>query len=395
MRKLVICLSSIIIIFFGACPSYGSDFKGGERVSITEPVIGDLYVAAGEIDVRAPISGDLVVAGGEISVEDSVMQDILIAGGQLYLNGFVGDDIRAAGGRIKITNRITGDLVVFGGEINIQEDAIIDGDLRVFGGEVYIRGVIKGAIKSSGGKIYFRGTAEGDVELQAEELEIDGEIKGRSTLVAENIILGDQAKFYQEVEYWREDAEMDFGTSLVNTSARYDIELKEIGKDRGPFGLAFGPLGLIYVLSILLILILLNFLFNRPLAQAGERLNQEPTRSLGYGAAYFIGLPILVVLLLVTVIGIPIALLFLALYAFSLLFGLSITSVVAAKAMKIKYNYKHWGTWMLVLVSAGVFVVLKLLTLIPFIGWLFYLIVLVVAFGAILVDLLPQKKIST
>jgi hypothetical protein len=131
------------------------------------------------------------------------------------------------------------------------------------------------------------------------------------------------------------------------------------------------------------------------LAQAGERLNQEPTRSLGYGAAYFIGLPILVVLLLVTVIGIPIALLFLALYAFSLLFGLSITSVVAAKAMKIKYNYKHWGTWMLVLVSAGVFVVLKLLTLIPFIGWLFYLIVLVVAFGAIVVDLLPQKKIST
>ena len=394
MKKLLILLCILVPVFCGTRPTYGSDFKGGERVSITEPVTGDLYLGAGEIDVRAPINGDLIVAGGEISVEDSVMQDILIAGGQLFLNGFVGDDIRAAGGRIKITNRIIGDLVVFGGEINIEEDAVIDGDLTVFGGEVYIRGTIKGNIKSSGGKIFFKGTAEGEVELRADELDIDGEIKGKSTLIAEDIILGDQAKFYQEVEYWREDGEMDFGTSLVNTSALYNLELEEQGKDQWPMGRAFGVLGLIYVLTILLMIILLNFIFNEPLAQAGERLNQEPARSLGYGAAYFIGLPILVVILMVTVIGIPIGLLFLALYAFSWIFGLSITSVVAAKAMKIKYNYQQWGTWMLVLVSAGIFVVLKLLSLIPFIGWLFYLIVLAVAFGAILFDLLPQKKIS-
>lgn len=390
MKWSIICCI-VILLLHGFERALGSDFKAGEKILITEPVNGDLYLAAGDIEVRAPVYGDLIASGGEISVEDSVMQDLLIAGGELFLNGFVGDDIRAAGGKVNITNVINGDLVVFGGQVNI--DGIVIGDLIVFGGEVNIRGTIRGNIKAGGGKVFFGGIAEGITEFKAGEVEIAGEVRGLCKIIAEDIYVGEQAKFYEAVEYWRNDGEMDFGSSLINTSAHYNPEFKS-QEGRGLWGIAFSGLIIFYVLSVILILILLNFLLNKPLSLAAAKLNNEPLRALVYGIVYFLGLPIVIFLLMLTVIGIPIGLLTLALYIFSWVFGLSMASVITAKVIKIKYNHQQWGTWMLVLVSMGVFTVLKVITLIPFIGWLGYLFIVAFAFGALLFGLKPKKLVE-
>ncbi len=388
MKLHPILLTACTLLLLTIPFAQGSDYRSGERVTVDKPVTGDLYVGTGELWVKAPIAGDLIAAGGEIKVMDSVMQDILVSGGELYLEGYVGDDVRAAGGRITVSGTIAGDLLVFGGEITIEENANIMGDLRIFGGDITINGTVDGDFKTAGGSIYFGGEAKSDFEIKGGDIEINGNILGPATLAASEITLGENARFNSPVRYWQEDGEMDFGEA----NAHFDPELEEYEGDRKPFGLSWTPFLILYGLSILVILIILNFLFNKPLAQAADTLQKEPAQSLAYGAVYMLGLPILGILLLVTIIGIPIGLLFLALGFFSWIFSLSIAAVITAKSLKTRYNYQSWNTWLLILVSAAAFAVLKLISLIPFIGWLAYILVVAMALGSIILRIVQQRK---
>lgn len=368
-------------------------FESEKTITISKNMQDDVYLAAETVTINATVAGDVVAAGGELIVKDTIQQDLIVAAGEILVKGYVKDDIRASGGTITLDNVVGDDVIVFGGEISITEETVIHGNLISFSGTVDLDGEVKGMVKAYGGELNINGKILEGAELYGGEIKVNGEIRGNSIMVAEEIEIGDNAKFYGDVEYWSEDGEVDFGDSLVNAQAIFNEELM---KDRNGFswkvfGIATLGFWIFYVVSAFLVLLLLNWTFKKVFVKSVGRLDNDFWKSFGYGLIYLFGLPLLIAFTFMIIVGIPISLFLLTLYLFSILFGHLVAALMIVHYWANRKN-KSWGFWSIVFIALGTAIILRLLTLIPFIGFLISIILLAVTYGVLALTLIQKKK---
>ncbi|WP_281541163.1 polymer-forming cytoskeletal protein [Maribacter aestuarii] len=368
--------------------------QAGENITISERQKDDLYAAGEQIRMEAPVFGDVVFAGGNITVKDTVYQDLLVAGGEILVQGYVADDIRAAGGKLTIDSEVGDDVIIAGGEVYITERAIIRGNLINFSGDIEMNGRVDGMIKSYSGELKINGSIGNGAQLYGENLIINGEINGTSKMVAEDITIEENAKFHNNVVYWTEDGEIDFKNSLVNTAANFDetlIDEREEFSWKG-FGIAAIGFWIFYLFSAFLVILLLNWAFSNFFATAAAYINDNFLKSLGYGAIYLFGFPILILILVVILIGIPLGLFLAGFYLFSLLFGHLVGALLISHYLSARKDLK-WNFWTTVLVALGIAAGIRILTFVPFLGGLIAIFIFAVGYGLILYTLL-QKRIA-
>tara|TARA_R110002167_G_scaffold112255_1_gene284563 strand:- start:445 stop:1626 length:1182 start_codon:yes stop_codon:yes gene_type:complete len=361
-------------------------------IVLSEHQKDDIYLAGENIDINAVVHGDIVMAGSKITIRDTIYQDLIVAGGEVIVKGYVADDIRAAGGKLTIDSEVGDDVIVAGGEVFITENAIIHGNLINFSGDIEMNGKILGNIKSYSGELKINGSIENEAELFGEEIYINGEIKGTSKLAASSIIIGESAKFQDNVHYWSEDNKVDFKNSLNGATANFDEELMGDREELSWKGFGIAALGIwmFYIFSAFLVIVLLNWAFGNFLSTAASYLDNTFLKSLGYGAIYLIGVPLLVIVLIVIIIGIPIGLFLGGFYVFSLLFGHLITALLIAHYYGKKAD-KQWNFWSLAFLALGIASVIRLLTFIPVLGTILSFIVIAIAYGLITYTLLQKK----
>lgn len=363
----------------------------GRTVTITTPVHEDLYIAGGTVSINAPVYGDVIIAGGTISVNDTVTNDLLLAGGNVTINSFVGDDVRCAGGELHIQKSIGGDLVITGGTVAIAKDVIISGGLITGDGDIVVDGVINGDVKAGAGRFTFNGIANRNFECHADKLILNGTVGGASVLAAREITIQNNASFNGHVRYWNKAGKMDFRQSIKNGSATFDPSLK-ITQDRWYYLGHATVLGLIwYLLTVFSFILLIQFLFANTFKKAGHTTGHSLLKSLGLGFLFFIGVPITAALLLITIIGVPIGLIVMASYVVIVLLATIITSLVFANWYSDRFNY-NWGYWKIVMSAMAMFILLKLVSFTPFLGWLIMIAVACIAFGALLRNIDWKKK---
>lgn len=368
-------------------------FEAEKSINISKEVQDDVYLAGETVTINATVVGDVVAAGGEIIIKDTIQQDLVVAGGEILVKGYVKDDIRASGGTIMLDNDVGDDVIVFGGEISITDETVIHGNLINFSGIVDLDGEVKGMVKAYGGELNINGKISEGAKLYGGEVKVDGEIRGNSIIVAEEIEIGDNAKFYGDVEYWSEDGEVDFGDSLVNAQAIFNEELM---KDRNgfswkAFGIATLGFWIFYIFSAFLVLLLLNWAFKKVFVKSVGRLDNDFWKSFGYGLIYLVGLPLLIAFTFMIIVGIPISLFLLTLYFFSILFGHLVAALLIVHYWAHRKN-KSWGFWSIVFLALGTAIILRLLTLIPLIGFLISIILLAVTYGVLALTLIQKKK---
>ena len=220
------------------------------------------------------------------------------------------------------------------------------------------------------------------------------ELNGKSKIVAENITIGDHAMFHNDVEYWSEAGEVDFKNSLMGYKAFFNEDLKKDveGFSGRAFGMAAFGFWIFYIFSALLCILLLNWAFGDFFLTVVGYIDKALLKSFGYGLIYFFGLPLIIAIAFVIIIGIPIGLFLAGFYVFSLLFGHLVTALLIAHHVNNRAN-GNWNFWTVVFLALGVAVILRLFTLIPFVGILISLIVIAAGYGLIGYALL-QKRIS-
>lgn len=360
--------------------------QSGSNVVISKPVFENLYVTGGTVTINAPVYGDLVVAGGNITINDTVKNDLLLAGGTVVINGYVGDDIRSVGGRVYIGKGVGGELIVSGGKIETGTESFVTRGIVLAGGDMLINGRIKGNITAFGGTIALYGVAEKAVDIRGGEIVINGIVFGESILAAQNIMIGTNASLNNNVRYWNRKGALDFGRSLKNGNAVYDASLKVNTGDWYLLGFA-GIVGLTWYLGTALLMIgIVQYLFSLNMRKAANTVFYTPGKSFGYGLLFFVGTPVSMILLMVTVIGIPVAFILLFAYITLILLSTVITSVVASNWINNRYqhnwNYKH-----LALTAFGLFILLKIVSSTPFFGPVVMLTLVCISFGAILLNI--------
>jgi len=381
-------LFAILFHLFATAQAFRIEY--GKNVTINKPVYEDLYVAGGTVTINAPVYGDLVVAGGTIFINDTITNDILVAGGNVTFNGYAGDDLRCAGGNIQITKNVTGDVVITGGTVFIGKDVTIGG-LLMSGGEITIDGNVNGAIKAVFGSMILNGSVAKNIDCRGGKISINGEVGGASILAARDIIIGNAASFNGDVHYWSRKEFVDFKKTIKNGKATYDNSLRISSREWYYLGSTTIVTMIWYLGMVLLLILIVQYLFSNTMARAAASALQHSLRSLAYGAIFIIAVPIAAIIAFITMIGVPVGILLLVGYIILLLLSTIIAAVVIANWFNNRNGHK-WKNGRISFTAFGIFIILKLISLLPFAGWICMIFIVCISFGSILLNINLKNK---
>ncbi|MDX1940685.1 MAG: hypothetical protein SFU99_09045 [Saprospiraceae bacterium] len=384
MKKTIILLTFLCFLA-SLLPVHASTVRGGEQVSINNTVNENLYVAGGNVTINATVNGDIIGAGGEIRINEAVNQDILLTGGELTIRGIVGGDVRVGGGEVTIFANIMGDLVITGGELEVKPGVEIHGDIYIAGGEVKFEGIAKGKMKIVGGEVNFNGVAENELLIKAGEIRFYGEAKSSSQLAAETLILGSDARFHGNVEYWTESKNLDFENHLVDgAKAKYNENLKFKARIEERWvrkGIA-GFMAYRLLSAALLISLMVGF-FDKFFNKNSGQIQANIGKYISTGITFMIGVPFLSLLAFITVIGIPVGFIMMSSYAIGMTLAGSLTAIVATYELE-RYLKRDWNKASLIAISVGFFAALKLIGMMAFPGKLIVFVLTAIAIGGVI-----------
>ena len=135
-------LALMLVMLIPAGVSALATYNGGQ-VIIGQPVPDDVFASGGMIDMNAPVDS-LIAAGGTININAPVKGDVIAAGGTINVNGDIGGKLVAAGGTINVNSNVGTNAVLAGGSVNIGEGTTIGRDAMISGGQVSNAGNIAG-----------------------------------------------------------------------------------------------------------------------------------------------------------------------------------------------------------------------------------------------------------
>lgn len=196
--------------------------------------------------------------------------------------------------------------VAFGGTIDIGSDERVLGDVVIFGGEVFVRGIVDGDVVAVGSRAQVEGSITGDLVIVGGRgrLEPGSQIKGDVTIV--------QGQFNRSPE-----------ASVLGSINQ--VSAAHIRHVRIPFtvfprhtDLYFNVFSFFFILFVML---LISYFFPGSVKGIASTLKDEWGVSLLIGAAAALLFIPLMLLLAITIVGIPLAILLPVFYWITLLFG--------------------------------------------------------------------------
>jgi len=361
----------------------------GDSVDIREKVEGDAYLAGQTVRVQEGIEGDAIIAGGVVDIDSSITQDAIIAGDKITINQEIGDDVRLAGSTVIIKADVKGDIIAFAETLIIDKDVTISGDIIAFVSKFQLDGTVNGNIKIASVDSTITGTVLGDTKIRTADFNLEGTLAGKTEFVAEReVVISDSAKFGDTVNYGY-TTELDLSPNLSEgVTANFDSELLQSQKrSKEILPNMFSGMLVFRIFSAALVILLVAWFAGKFTSKAVKNLENGKNirKSFFYGVLLF-SLPIsIIILLFVSLIGIPVALFVTFLYLSMVFFSQSITSYIVAQWLNHKYDLKQ-GNVQVFLVALGVYIVMYLLKFIPIIGVVFGLILTYIAFGALVIE---------
>ncbi|RQG90157.1 polymer-forming cytoskeletal protein [Natrarchaeobius halalkaliphilus] len=327
LRRRVVVLVALAVVLCATVPATAAAQSSSQ-------VGGTVTVSEGEtVDSLEAFAGTVVVEG-------TVTGDVSAAAGDIRIHGDVGGDVEAAGGSVTIAGTVDGDVQAASGSLEITDGATVGGDLSAGAGSATVDGVV-----------------DGDVAIGAD-----------------TIRLGDEAAIAGDLRY---------GGDLVGNTGAVAGDIRHDSSLGGEFAPTLDPIVSwvfsLYVLALnLLIGAALLALFPRFSAGVSASVATDPVRTGLVGLGVLVGVPILLIALAITVVGIPLS--FVGGFAFALAIWIAIIYGRFAVAAWLLSAVGVGNRWIALVVGlvAGAAVVQ-----IPYLGTPINLIVLLLGLGAL------------
>lgn len=322
-------------------------FFAGPNIRVDGTVHGTVFAAGQNIVISGDIDGDLFVAGQTLSIPGTVSGNVYVAGQGITLAGDVGGDVFAAGQ-----------------DLSLDPGAFIARDLTV-----------------AGAFIALDGTVGRDLNGGAANVDIGGTIGRHARLEVDSLRLGDAASIGGDLAY-RSEREGTFApgsTISGRTDWTYVDRTAQAHRPSSASRLLWKILGIGSALLVWLFLRLWRPAF---WSSTSTRIYEAPLLTLGMGSLALIVTPMAILLLLVTVIGIPAGILLGIAYGVSIYLSRIVLAAFLGYWAERRLGWRqiHLGVWLFLL---G-YVLLALLLAIPFFGALLRLVIVLFGLGALL-----------
>ena len=272
---------------------------------------------------------------------------------------------------LKSGDSLNGDLLVFGGSATIEQGATVNGSVVLFGGNLTVNGTVNGDVAVTGGTAYLGASSH---------------ISRNLTTVAASLdrTAGSQVdgQIYNTATSWigngQNGSSPNPATPVVPVIPHLNFTFNPLLSVLNAFGQSLG----IAILAMLLMLFLATHA-----DRVAHAIIAQPLTAGGLGLLTVVVAPIAIVLSVITLIGIPLALIIVVALVAAALFGwIAIGYEVGQRFTKAIHQNWHpafsagLGTFALTLVA-------KVLTGIPVlncVGWLVPFLLGIAAMGAII-----------
>lgn len=234
---------------------------------------GPQLYAGSVIDVTGTVDGDVYAAGQSVTISGDVTGDVIAAAQTIRITGTVEGNVRLAGQDIVIDGDVGRSGTALGATVTLSDTGSIGEDLVSSGGDIRITGELGRNLVASSGNLTIDGTVGGDVTYTSDnDARItDGAVSGSVTQ------LQPERKQPMEVSPWA----VFIGWAL----------------------------GVLYALVALsLITLFAGLLIPRVLERVTDRLMPSPWKALLVGFVACLVVPATLLVLLITIVGAPLAL---------------------------------------------------------------------------------------
>jgi hypothetical protein len=372
----------------------------------------DAVLAEGEI-----VQDDLFIGGSDVLVAGTVEGDLFAFGENVVISGEVDGNVFTAGSTVTVSGRVSGALMIAGYDLTLEEGASIGRNVY-FGGfsfQTMPESLVSRSIYGGGYQLIHSGTVERDITAGLGALEISGPVGGDVSVEVGEPTQDSNVNF----DYWfpgmpavkvvdpgyRVDeeligGELDVKVTQVDTRVEPDIQidpayfiLQRLRHRAGEF------------IALMLVGLLALWLMRGTLLKAVEEVRTNAGMDTVWGIlVYVLYIPVVFLLFMVLLTLTILVSLFtlgsltgemITISSFSFFGVLALFGILAGLATKVVIGYLV-GRWILEKINQlsfesywhhagaltiGVFLY-EVVRTIPFIGWLFMVVVVVIGMGA-------------
>lgn len=244
-----------------------------------------------------------------------------------------GGDVFSVARELIIDKKVEGTLSAAGEIVILTDDAEIEGDTWIAARRVAVEGELEGSLSIRAQEALINGDVKGDVTFYGLDLTLgpDAEIGGNVTYYSPSTAQIDRsAKVKGEINGRDIAAARDSRTDAAppprpDMRERWrDEHVNEYWLGRGVAapGYHMSAAGSIFFGAVALAI---AFLAPATTARMKDALLAQPLPAFGLGLLWLVGMPVLIVFVAVTIVGLPIAFLMLLLWPLGMVFGLAAT----------------------------------------------------------------------
>ncbi len=395
------------------------DGRSGENVVIEadEVIEDDVYVGATTFTLDGTIKGDLIVSGESIVINGKVEGDVFAMGQSIVINGTVTDDVRIAGAGLQLGENasIGGDVLGASASMEAKKGSVVEGDFLYGGAQALLSGDVTGNAMFGAGALELRGTIGGDVTAEVGSAEDAGAPPSSYMWqtgisvpsVAPGFTIDEKAKIGGNLVY-TQTKDIKIPADAVSGKVTRKEPVADVSAQYTPpttaEKAATWSLDLLRsIVTLILFGLLLAWLAPQFTKSVMEKVSSNPAGSLGWGvvsyAAFFFTLLVIFTAMIVggvvfgvlTLGGVSGTIVWLGILSiFALIIGFVLVTAFFTKIIvawlggkwimgRINPALAEHKVWPLLV---GV-VIVALAVALPFVGWIFGLVVMFLGLGAL------------
>ena len=381
-RFLALLAAVLTVIILLTVPTAAADIRQGQTLIIPaeEVVNDDLYLFGSGITIDGTVNGDVIAFGDRININGPIKGNFNGAADYLTLDGGVRDSVRAAASSIYIDGNIGGDLVAAASQIDITGAGSVGRDFLPASGTVNVRGPVGKDIRGSAGDLIINSSVGGNVNVECSTLKLEPS----ATIIGDLTYKSDK------------DAVQSEGASVwgkVDHIVPPPPESSTTGQSAGQMaGLAASGIVMFFVILLIIIAIfkyvaalltgiIFILLARKYIPGLIGTLKSKPWPCLGYGALFFVLVPIAIVVAFMLIIAVPLGLIGLAVWVLAVYLASIFIALFIGKWM-LRQSADNTAIGPSIGALALGLLVFYIISVIPFIGCLSDLAAVLFGLGA-------------
>lgn len=330
-----------------------------DNIELSGNVIdSDVYLCQQDVSIANQINGNVYAIAKNVNISSEYLNgNVFIIGQDVTIKGYVYGSVYVIGENINIESECTGTVYALGKNITLAENATILGDLKVSAGSLYVNGNI-------------------NRELDA---------------YVENINVSDKSEYIGKghVSYSKEFTDPNGILESVNVEIHKDSDEK-VEDLKNVIVLNQVKSEVISIISTIIIIGIIYLVIKNRQIEKVENYTREIGFGIGKGFLWLVATPVISIILLCTVIGIPVALLAITMYIIAICISIPVASLRIAEM--IFANKPKDNKIILLLYAIAVYVVIKVVAYIPVIGGIVSFLVVLYGIESLVKYIFPSQN---